>query len=722
MPTVDRHLAYGLALLTPMLGIATYLALNRTWPFDESGWSARAIVIADLVLLLVLGWTVLQRVIRLWRERRRGAAGSRLHLRLAALLAVMAMAPTAVLAVFAFLFIIQGVQAWFADSVTTALDESKRVAQAYVEDHRKTIAADAVAVAQAIGDDPNFLQRPFVVRNQLLSGYADLRKLAEAIIVTGDYRIVARTAIAFSLDSTPPDSATINRARNGDVVFLRSGEDRAHALVRIDGHDNSFLLVGRYLDPTVLAYLDRLDRAQKQYSERQGGLLGIQINFGIVFLVIALLLLFVAVWLGLLIADRLVHPISGLVRATERLSTGDLTARVTEGRSEDEFGTLSRAFNRMADELEGQRDRLIEANRQIDLRRQFTEAVLAGVSSGVIGLDQFGAINLPNRRAIELLDIPAQEVMGKPLVELIPEMAELFAVVQSRDGRLVEDEIDLERRNQNRRLLVRIVGERTGDHINGYVVTFDDISDLVAAQRRAAWADIARRIAHEIKNPLTPIRLSAERLRRKYLGEITTTPEVFSQCTDTIVRQVEDIRRMVDEFSNFARMPAPEFREEDVVAIAKDAMFAEQVAHPTITYLSDWPSYPARLVCDRRQMGQAISNMLINAAQALEEWEQPVRRFQVALAILVRDGILDIIVEDSGPGFPQEERSRLTEPYVTTRSKGTGLGLAIVRRIVEEHGGQLTLEDRAGGGACVRLTFDASTVADRHASHARAAE
>jgi two-component system nitrogen regulation sensor histidine kinase NtrY len=703
-----RWFAYALVALTPLLGIATFLALSRNWPFDEGGWSARVLVLADLVLLVVLGWVVLGRVVGLLRERRRGAAGSRLHLRLAALLAMMAMAPTIVLAAFAVLFIVQGVQAWFSDPVTRALEESRRVALAYADEQRKTIAADAVAITVGLREDPLFAQRPAVVRNQMLTALADRRQLAEAIVVTGDYRVIAQSALAFSLESPPPDSTAIERARAGETVFLRSGEDRAHALVKIQGYDDLFLFVGRFLDPTVLAYLQRLDRAQSEYQARQGGLLGIQINFGLVFLIIALLLLVVAIWLGLSQADRLVHPISALISATERLRSGDLAARVHEGRVDDEFGQLSRAFNRMADQLEVQRQNLVDANRQLDLRRQFTEAVLAGVSSGIIGLDRDGRINLSNRKAAALLETTVEEMAGNLLPTSIPEMAELFDETVAGEGPLLEREIEIIRGGQTRRLLVRIGGEGASDSIAGYVVTFDDVTQLVAAERRAAWADIARRIAHEIKNPLTPIRLSAERLHRKYFNEIQTSPDVFTQCTETIVRQVEDIRKLVDEFSNFARMPAPEFRETDIIGTARHSLFAQQVAYPAISFAAALPAERILLVCDGRQIGQAIDNLLINAAQALEECTDRNAPPEVRLVVERRPGAVDIVVEDNGPGFSRKERNRLTEPYVTTRAKGTGLGLAIVQRIVQEHGGRLVLDDRPGGGARVTMSFDAA--------------
>jgi len=390
--------------------------------------------------------------------------------------------------------------------------------------------------------------------------------------------------------------------------------------------------------------------------------------------------------------------------------------RVEEGKSDDELGSLSRAFNRMTSQLHTQRGERVEANRQIDERRRFTEAVLSGVSAGVIGLDGEGHVNLPNRSATVLLSADLDRMIGRDFREAVPEMAPLLEAARAAPNRLAQDEVIIQRGGRRRTLLVRIAGERVAGGTIGYVVTFDDITELEAAQRKAAWADVARRIAHEIKNPLTPIQLSAERLKRKYLGEITSDPETFRICTETIVRQVSDIGRMVDEFSSFARMPAPVLRPEDLVELVRQTVFLQRNARPEITFETELPAHPVKLALDQRQIGQALTNLLQNAVDAIHgrsEAGEEVPPGRIVVRLHQRGDSIAVVVEDNGKGLPTDNRDRLTEPYVTTRSKGTGLGLAIVKKIMEDHGGELTLADRPLGGAIVSLIFSASAAAAR---------
>ena len=420
-----------------------------------------------------------------------------------------------------------------------------------------------------------------------------------------------------------------------------------------------------------------------------------------------------AIWIAIVSATQLVKPLSRLATAAQKIGGGDLSARVKIGVRDDELSALSRTFNVMAIQLQTQQQALVAANRQMDDRRRFTELVLSGVSAGVIGLNRDGRIDLPNRSASELLGINLNDHVGHLLSEIVPEMA---PVVERARGRTsgAEDQISLLRGGTSRMLHVRVVSETGEEGYTQLVVTFDDVTELLSAQRKAAWSDIARRIAHEIKNPLTPIQLSAERLKRKYLKQITHDPETFTVCTDTIVRQVGDIGRMVDEFSAFARMPAPVLRPEDPVELARQALFLEQSAHPAIEYTQDLPDSGLEIVCDAAQFNRAVSNLLKNAAESIEGRiedagasgsKSPLTPGLIHLWIKHQDGSIVVGVDDNGRGLPEQDRDRLTEPYVTTRTKGTGLGLAIVKKIMEDHGGLLTLADRPGGGASVRLSF-----------------
>ncbi|HML10595.1 MAG TPA: ATP-binding protein, partial [Stellaceae bacterium] len=435
-------------------------------------------------------------------------------------------------------------------------------------------------------------------------------------------------------------------------------------------------------------------------------------TFSVIFILVAMLFLAAAVVIGISFATQLADPISRLVGAAERIGAGDLSVRVPEGEKDDEMVILSRAFNRMTDQIQSQQQELIGANRQLDERRRFTETVLTGVTAGVIGLDREGNIHLPNRSASTLLGVDLDASVGDSLAEVVPEMADLLDEARRRPNRIAQSQVQIVGPNSTRTLLVRIAAEQDEEGIGGFVVTFDDITELLSAQRKAAWADIARRIAHEIKNPLTPIQLSAERLRRNYLKEIKKDPETFRICTDTIVRHVEDIGRMVDEFSSFARMPAPVLKPEDLTAIVERAVFLERTAHTDIAFTMRFAARPIMLRCDGRLVGQALINIVKNAVEAIEARlldTGPNPPGQVAVSVEEAAGRVVVTVEDNGKGLPKRGRERLTEPYVTTRSKGTGLGLAIVKKIMEDHQGELLLEDAEPGGARVRLVFVTET-------------
>src|SRR5690349_20789304 len=439
---------------------------------------------------------------------------------------------------------------------------------------------------------------------------------------------------------------------------------------------------------------------------------------------IALLMLLAAVWLAILFASRLTAPIGGLMAAAERVRGGDLAARVEEGPLNDELGQLARSFNRMASQIEQQRGELIDANKELDTRRRLTDAVLAGVSAGVLSVDGTGIITRTNRSALELLSLPEDGVLERRLTEVMPELAPLVEQAAERPDRVTQGQVEILQGGTRRILLVRISAASDA----GSVVTFDDVTDLMSAQRMAAWGDVARRIAHEIKNPLTPIQLSAERLKRRYLKQIKDDPETFSICTDTIIRQVGDIGRMVDEFSSFARMPRPTVKPEDAKELCQQALFLQRSGNPEIRYVSTLPDHAVPLVCDRRQVGQVLTNILKNSAEAIEGRDPPASgeslpAGEIVLSLHDEGPVVRIVVEDNGKGLPKTGRERLTEPYMTTRSKGTGLGLAIVKKIMEDHGGLLTLDDREGGGARISLVFrrDAREIASVQ-SHATAAQ
>ncbi len=707
---LGRRLALGLAIAAVLSVVATYAAMTGTPPFGPDPNTVLWLLTLDLALVLALGVVIARRLVTVWAERRRGLAGSKLHSRLVVVFGVVAVTPAIIVALFSGLFLNVSVEGWFSKQVRTALDDSQAIAEAYLHEHQQTIKADILAMAADLDRDAYMLALYPDRLNQIVETQAEIRSLAEAMVMDRNGNILARSQLAFSLQfDQPPPPEALARAQAGEVAILTSdNEDRVRALVRLDRFvPEAYLYVGRYVEPRVLNYIDRTQRAIAAYQRLEGQRSGLQVTGALIYVVVALLLLLAAVWVGLQLATRLARPIAALIGAAERVRAGDLSARVPHVAAGDELDSLSRAFNRMTSQLEAQRAELVEANLQLDLRRRFTETVLAGVSAGVLGVDATGRINLPNRSAATLLAIDLDKAVDADIRTLVPEMADLIEVAARRPDRMVEAQIKLVRDRTPRTLLVRVTAERSGDAIQGYVLTFDDVTELLQAQRTAAWADVARRIAHEIKNPLTPIQLSAERLKRKYLKEITSDPETFSTCTDTIVRQVGDIGRMVDEFSAFARMPAPIMKAEDLSAIARETVFLQRQAHPGIDFTLELPDQPVACRCDGRQLRQALTNLLQNAVDAIDGRAEP--RPKGAVRVRIEQGEAGTVIEvaDNGRGLPAEDRERLTEPYVTTRAKGTGLGLAIVKKIMEDHAGLLQLDDAPEGGARVRLVLPA---------------
>jgi len=712
-----RKLAIGLTACTVISGIATYAALTGMASMGANSRTVLILLTIDLVLLLALSVVVIRRVVKVWVARKKGSAGSRLHIQLVALFGLVAITPAIVVAVFSLLFFGLGIESWFSDRVRTALEGANVVAESYLKEHQENIRNAIVAMADDINSEGAVLYANPTALNQTLVTQTTLRSLTEAVVFVGRGRVLAKSGSSLVLDFEMVPDWAIEAARDGRIAMLTSERgDRVRALIRLDEAWDTFLYIGRYVDHNVLQHLEQTQRAVTAYKQLEGRRSGIQITFAMVFVVVGLMLLFSAVWVGLLFANRLARPISQMIAAAEKVRAGDLSARVDEKAGHDEIDTLGRAFNRMTSQLEGQRSELMGANRQLELRHRFTETVLAGVSAGVIGLDDKGCVNLPNRSASELLATDLEPFIGKSLKEAVPEMVGLLNRVMERPDRLAQGQIKLIRQGGSRTLLVRIAAEGGADKALGFVVTFDDISDLLSAQRKAAWADVARRIAHEIKNPLTPIQLSAERLKRKYLKQITKDPEAFTACTETIIRQVGDIGRMVDEFSSFARMPQPVMERYDLLELCRQSIFLQKTAFPGIEFSFQCDAETLEMNMDSRLMGQALTNLLKNAAESIESkakdgggkdnkggQKKDTPLGQVEVSVAPSDGRAEIIIEDDGYGFPEQSRETLTEPYVTTREKGTGLGLAIVKKIMEDHHGTLILENRSKGGARVRL-------------------
>ena len=698
-----------LAVVALSLGAATFVTLSGGAPMVLRP-NLFALVLANFVALLMLAAVLAGRLTRVWVERRRGSAGSRLHVRLVLMFSVVAVTPTIVLAVMATAFFDIGIQAWFNDKVRTALNEGLAASQGYLDEHRKGIRIDALQMAYDIAQQGFLINANGEDFANYMAEQATIRGLDTVLIYDpGTLKVAAQFSMMAGLGAQPPPMEATELARNGEVAVLGSlQDDKVRAVVQLDYPTPLMLLIERPVDQGILDHTAQTERAVAEYRELDANRSGLQITFGLIFTLVSLLVLFAAALFGLLLANQIARPIGWLIQAAERVRAGDLQVRVPEIASEDEIGGLSRAFNRMTGQLSAQRMELMDAYSQIDERRRFTETVLAGVSAGVIGLDTDGQVELPNRAASELVERDLLAAIGLPLGHVVPEFAPLLAEAMAQPDRARTAEVEIGPPSRRRTLLLRIGVEGGAGRAVRFVVTFDDITELQSAQRKAAWADVARRIAHEIKNPLTPIQLSAERLKRRFTKEITSDPDTFAQCADTIVRHVGDIGRMVDEFSAFARMPQPVLREEDAGRIGREALVLQRQARPDVTWLSDIPDRGPMASCDRRLLGQALTNLLQNAADSIAMRPQGSPRGEISLSVRQDGPAVRLTVRDNGMGLPHEDRARLTEPYVTHKAKGTGLGLAIVKKIMEDHGGTLTLDDRDDGpGAVVELSLPA---------------
>lgn len=700
-PWAGSIMAVASLLLVTMLGGLIWEINNQA----SAGLTPQSSIVLMLVilatLLVVMALVVIRRATKLWQQSRDGLIGTRLQSRIIVMFCVIAILPTLIVAVFSALFFNFGVQSWFDNRVSSALEDSVTVASAYLNEHKAAIRTDAIGLAQDI-------ERQLAVayaNPRMFQGYltreSSSRNLSEAVVFDRN-RVIARTALSFSLIFERLPEIVIDRAAQGHAVIFGEDEDKIQAVIKISTVPELYLLVGRVVDPTVMEHMQAARTTVVQYRQLKNDISRIQKQFFAVFILVALLVLLASIWAGMTLAVRLIGPIAGLMGATERVRAGDYSIKVPEGRADDEIANLARTFNRMTAQLETQRRDLMEVNRQLDERRRFSEAVLAGVSAGIIALDSQQRITLHNRTARELLHVgDGKELFGSQITEWLPQVGALLAQAERKPERIANGNMTLQHEDARVSLHVQVTAERFNDAIEGYIVTFDDISELVSAQRSAAWADVARRIAHEIKNPLTPITLSVDRLRKKFGEQVATDKEAYERYLETISRHVRDIGRMVEEFVSFARMPTATFKEEDLVRLIRTSVFSEQTVHTDITYIQQLPKEPVRVLMDESQLGQVFLNLLKNAAEALEN----ANKKEIRIALKEEDGHALITIEDSGPGFPTEHMERLTEPYVTTRAKGTGLGLAIVKRSVEEHKGTLTLANLPQDGAQVTIAL-----------------
>ena len=712
-PGVARRIigpiAVGIALLSALI---TFLVLAGLTPIAPTGSVVVTLLavngVTGLLLLVIIGREVWQIV----QARRRGRAGARLHVRIVGLFSVIAAVPAILVAIVASVTLDRGLDRFFSTRTRAVIENSLLVAEAYLREHAGMIRGDTIAMSVDLGRAKPLFDQDRERFRQILTAQSSLRSLPGAMMIRGDRTIIEKSDLTPQQDFVLPAPAALAKVGIDEPqIALIADANYVASIIKLKDFEDTYLYVARPLDPRVIAQLRETRTSISQYAELEARRVGVQIAFALMFTVIALTVLLSAVWIGLSFANLLVAPIRRLIGAANLVSTGNLYVQVPVRSSEGDLGQLGETFNKMTQELRTQRDDIVRARDLIDSRRRFTEAVLAGASAGVIGVDAAGQINILNRSAERLIDVGESDALGRPLRDVVPELMDMIAGALTGAQRLIQGQVTLTRGGRERIVSVRVATEQSTDPQHGYVVTLDDITELVSAQRTSAWADVARRIAHEIKNPLTPIQLSAERLRRKYGKVITEDRAIFEQCTDTIVRQVDDIRRMVDEFSRFSRMPKPVMTTEDVADTVRQAVFLMRVGHADIDIEVDIAEDPMPARFDRRLISQALTNIVKNATEAIGAVPPEILGCGRIAVTVQREGA-DIIIDivDNGIGLPNENRSRLLEPYVTTREKGTGLGLAIVGKILEDHGGGIELRDAAekvpdGRGAWVRLRF-----------------
>ena len=700
----EDRLAYISILFTLGMGAVTAYALTRVDYLSNDTDTLIWLVVIDALALLVLGTLVGRQIWRLWSERRQRLAGHQLHWRMAVLFGGVTTFPAVIVTLFALFIVDYSLRGWFAERISTAVNESVRVAESYFDEHARSISGEVLTMANDINREAYRLVGKGNLMGRYLSDQAALRNMADAIIFDGTGQVLAKSQFAFAITFANLESSWVEQARKGEVVILRADEtNKLRAVVKLNSYVDAYLLVGRFIDSKVLLAMDQTRLAASDYQQLGFQQLDLQISFAVLFGIILLLILIASLWIGLNLATAIVGPLGSVIHVAEQVRGGNLSQRVPDDLQLEEISRLGSAFNRMLDELARSREQLVQANSQIDQRREFTEAVLGGVSSGVIGLDRDGKVTLPNATARSLLTKSDTELIGKKLVDVIPEFKGLLGIINQKRRRFGEEQIILQRQNSQLILRARIVSEVIEGRVIGYVVTFDDVTGLLSAQRKAAWSDIARRIAHEIKNPLTPIQLASDRLLKKYRPDDKKAADQFEEYVQIITRQVDDIGRMVDEFSAFARMPQPEMDRHSLLGIVNGQISLFAGRDLSLDVEIDDANNDYATICDAGLVRQALTNLLQNAKDSLDEHRTATPTIRIKLQS--EDDMIAIMVTDNGPGFPEMDFEKLIEPYVTTRQKGTGLGLAIVSKIMEDHSGTMHLGNADNGGALVCLKF-----------------
>ncbi len=702
---IFKNYTIGLLIIALVTVLATYSEITNNEFIDiKNPKKIIILLITDLVLFLVLSTLVARKIFRLWHKGKHQSG--RLQNRIILMFCLVASIPTIIVTVFSMLFFNFGIHSWFDQRVSTAINESVVVAESYFKVQWKLIESDANIMAQ----DLNYLAPDISYGPERLAHYlskqADDKSLVEAAVFqTSPNKIIAESRYNLSVPFSSLSKDALNQAINGTLVVMQADDDnKVRALIKLNFLPNCYLLVGRTIDTKVLDHVINARGAASEYARLKGQISNLQIQFLVIFVVVAMILLFAAIWLALVLSSALVKPLNILVSATEQITEGNFAIKVNVKNSTGEISVLANAFNTMATELSNQREKLIEANLEIQAKHHFSEAVLSGVSTGIIALDLNHHISTINPTALNILSVDKNLNYSElDFDNLCPEIAAILTHAQSFVGHEVKKEIIINRGNKTSILVVRIITEKFLGKTEGYIITFDDVTTLVLAQRSAAWADVARKVAHEIKNPLTPIHLAAERLRKKYSVEVSDIKN-FEKYIEIIVKHVKDIGTMVEEFVQFARMPAPNFDHADLAQLVREAIFSRKCLEKNIQYISELDNDPIIINCDARQISQVLLNLLKNAEEAIEH-SSNANKGEIMIRLIKHNMLAELSIIDNGDGFSAELFDRLTEPYITSKSTGTGLGLAIVKKILDDHKAEVSFANNYDQGAVIKLIF-----------------
>ena len=706
----NKFISWFLILSSIICGIATYVAMAPSG--DSNRYLVLVLLNIDLVLLVTLTIIVTRNLVKLWSRKKSGQLGSQLHTRIVVIFSFLAAIPAVIVAIFGAIFFTVGIENWFSSRVESALNKSESVASAYLIQGQNQIGLEANDVANII-DTSVFNYNDMFALEKLVNRIAFERKLTEVIVYNNKGEILAKNELSFLFESPARDKMFKLSSEKKELIinFSDSAEEKTiSAMIPIDISASNLLYISKFKDIGVVSDINDVKRAVYEYRSVENKREGLHITFTMIFLVVALLLMLVAVFIGLNFANGIVTPITNLANAAERVSDGDLDVRVPNLNKKDEISDLSDIFNKMTEQLGNQREALLNANTQLESRRIFTETVLSGVTAGVIGIDKNEKIFIPNKSAIELLNLNIDNVVGMSFIDAIPEMSELFKKAKQNSDTITKGDIVISRNNKKITLMTQVSVEKNKNKIFGYVVTFDDMTELLQAQRIAAWSDVARRIAHEIKNPLTPIQLAADRLKKKYSKHINYEPNIFFSCINTIIRQVDDMRNMVNEFSSFARMPSPVLKRTNLNELVTGLGSLSIVSRDDIKVSINVPQKSLYAQVDSNQIRQALLNLISNSINSIDEKSENKsysnKEKKLIINLSKKKNAYHISVSDNGEGLPNKSVENLTEPYVTNRKDGTGLGLAIVKKIMEDHKGSLNLESlEKENGAMATISF-----------------